>query len=255
MTVYTRIDFVMLERILPNGNFYSGVYAQAFRIIDALGVFAYLFASLLLPIFSKMIKDKADLENMLKKSALILLFPVIILIISIVFYSQDIMLLLYKEHAVQSANILKILIIGFGGIAAIYIYGTLLTANGNLKQLNIISASGVLLNVLLNYLLIPKYQIAGAAISSMATQILMAGMQFYFVYKIFHFRILKKEVFKFLLFLFIIILQTKLINDINNYRLIMFIISTILSLLWIFVLNIINIKELKKVIALFSPVK
>ncbi len=251
MTVYTRIDFVMLERMLPQGNFYSGVYAQAFRIMDALGVFAYLFASLLLPIFSKMIKDKADLENMLKKSALILLFPVIILIISIIFYSQDIMLILYKEHAVQSANILKILIIGFGGIAAIYIYGTLLTANGNLKLLNKISLAGVVLNILLNYIFIPDYQYIGAAYSSMATQVLMAGMQFYFVYKIFHFKILKKEVFKFLLYIFIIILQTKLINQIEHHRYLWFMLNFVFSFLWIFILQIISIKQIKKFIALY----
>ncbi|MCF6240426.1 MAG: oligosaccharide flippase family protein [Bacteroidales bacterium] len=255
MTVYTRIDFVMLERMLPNGNYYSGIYAQAFRIVDALNVFAYLFATLLLPIFSKMIKDQSDLENMLKKSALILLAPVLILIVSVLFYSQDIMQVLYKEHAENSAKILTILMPGFGGIAAIYIYGTLLTANGNLKHLNRISAIGVGLNILLNYIFIPKYQYIGAAYSSMATQILMASLQFYFVYKIFHFTIFKNEVFKFLLFLLIIILQTKLMYEITGYRFILFLVNTAVSFLWIFILKIIDIKELRKFIALFYPVK
>lgn len=251
MTIYTRIDFVMLERMLPNGNFYSGVYAQAFRIVDAFGVFAYLFASLLLPIFSKMIKDKADLENMLKKSALILLAPVLILIISLVFYSQNIMQLLYTEHAEESAAALNILIIGFGGIAAIYIYGTLLTANGNLKLLNIISASGVVLNIFLNYILIPKYQIAGAAWSSMATQIFMALLQFFLVYRIFNFKLNKMTIFKWCMLVIILIFQSKLLFYLVPIAYIGFLINISISFIWIFVLKIIDIKEVKKVIALY----
>ncbi len=255
MTIYTRVDFVMLERMLPNGNFYSGIYAQAFRIVDAFAVFAYLFASLLLPIFSKMIKDKDDLENMVKKSALLLLAPVMILIISVFFYSDGIMLVLYKEHALQSAKILGILMFGFGGIAAIYIYGTLLTANGNLKQLNAISATGVVVNIALNYILIPEYKYVGAAFSSMATQILMAVIQFYLVYRIFNFKIIKNEVFKWLIFIGILIFQTKFISQIENYRYLLFFVNIGVSFIWIFVLRIISVEQLRKFIALFLPVK
>jgi O-antigen/teichoic acid export membrane protein len=255
MTIYTRVDFVMLERMLPNGNFYSGIYAQAFRIVDAFAVFAYLFASLLLPIFSKMIKDKDDLENMVKKSALLLLTPVMILIISVFFYSDGIMQVLYKEHVLQSAKILGILMFGFGGIAAIYIYGTLLTANENLKQLNIISAAGVIINILLNYILIPEYKYLGAAFSSMATQILMAIVQFYLVYRIFNFKIIKKEVFKWLIFILILMMQTKSISQIENYRYLLFFINIGISFLWIFVLKIITVGQIRKFIALFFRVK
>lgn len=253
MTIYTRIDFVMLERMLPNGNYYSGIYAQAFRLIDAFGVFAYLFSTLLLPIFSKMIKDKDDLENMLKKSALILLAPVLILISSVCFYSKDIMYILYKEHVYESAGILQILMFGFGGIAAIYIYGTLLTANGNLKQLNIISAAGVGLNIVLNYVLIPKYHYFGAAASSTVTQILMAIIQFGLVYKIFKFKIIKTEVFKWLIFLIILLIQSMFISKINEYRWLWFIANTGFSFIWIFILKIISLKQIKKFIKLFIP--
>jgi len=193
MTVYTRVDFVMLERMLDNGNLYSGIYAQAFRIVDAFSMFAYLFAALLLPIFSKMIKDKDNLENMVKKSATILLIPVLILVVVIIFHSSEIMNLLYRQHANESYPLLNILTVGFIGIASIFIFGTLLTANGNLKQLIIISGIGVVLNIILNFLLIPKYNYTGAAISSMLTQVLMAGIQIYLAFRIFRLRILKNK--------------------------------------------------------------
>jgi O-antigen/teichoic acid export membrane protein len=63
---------------------------------------------------------------------------------------------------------------GFIPISAIYIFGTLLTAHGSLKMLNIIAAAGVLLNVALNFVLIPIYFENGAAFSGVATQSMVA---------------------------------------------------------------------------------
>ena len=39
------------------GDYQAGVYAQSFRLLDAGQNFAFLFSVLLLPLFSKMIKD------------------------------------------------------------------------------------------------------------------------------------------------------------------------------------------------------
>lgn len=249
MTVYTRIDFVMLERMLDNGNLYSGIYAQAYRITDAFSMFAYLFAALLLPIFSKMIKDRVDIENMVKKSATILLVPVFILVFVIIFHSSEIMHLLYHEHADQSYPILNILTIGFIGIASIYIFGTLLTANGNLKQLIVISGAGVILNIILNFLLIPKYTYTGAAISSMLTQVLMAITQIYLAYKVFMFHIYRKELIKWIFFIVIILLQGYFIKESNilSWQL-SFVVNILLSFLWVFVLRIIKFEQIHKFI-------
>ena len=57
MTAYTRIDGVMIERMLPDGAFEAGVYVSAYRLLDASNMFAFLFAGLLLPMFAKIIKD------------------------------------------------------------------------------------------------------------------------------------------------------------------------------------------------------
>jgi O-antigen/teichoic acid export membrane protein len=51
-----------------------------------------------------------------------------------------------------------------------YIYGTLLTANGSFKTLNILAALALVLNIGLNLWLIPIYKAYGAAISALVTQ-------------------------------------------------------------------------------------
>ena len=67
MSMYSRIDSFLIERILPDGAVQAGIYASAFRLFDvANNMSGVLFAALLLPIFSKMIKQKKDLNQMIK---------------------------------------------------------------------------------------------------------------------------------------------------------------------------------------------
>jgi O-antigen/teichoic acid export membrane protein len=84
---------------------------------------------------------------------------------------------LYHSNTEYSSDILGILMTGFIGIATTYIFGTLLTANGSLKQLNWMAFAGMVINVSLNLYLIPRYQAFGSAYASLFTQIITAGAQ------------------------------------------------------------------------------
>jgi O-antigen/teichoic acid export membrane protein len=64
------------------------------------------------------------------------------------------------------------------------VYGTFLTAKGDLKFLNIISVFGIAINVGLNFIVIPHYGAEGAAISTLFTQSFMAICQIIRVHKI-----------------------------------------------------------------------
>ena len=75
MAFYNRIVSIMLKQLLPNGNYQSGIYAQAFRILDAASMFSLLFAGLLLPIFSKMIKEKEPTGQLAVLSFLLIAIP------------------------------------------------------------------------------------------------------------------------------------------------------------------------------------
>lgn len=180
MSFYNRIDSVMLERLLPDpqGKQEAGIYAQAFRLFDAVAMFGALVGGLLLPMFSSMIKRKEALGPMVQLSFNLLFVPSVIIAVSSLFYDRDIMSLLYHSHIDDSADILGLLMAGFPGIAATYIFGTLLTANGSLKQLNLMAMGGMILNVALNLLLIPRFYAMGSAFSSMVTQLGTGMIQF-----------------------------------------------------------------------------
>ncbi len=188
MTFYNRIDSVMLERLLPDGARFSGIYASAYRLLDATNMIAYLFAVLLLPIFARMIKQKDNIEHLMKLAFTLIIIPAIIIASGAFFYSEQIMELLYPMHPGESmydfehrmhesSKVFGILMTCFLAISATYIFGTLLTANGSLWHLNTIALSGMLLNIALNFILIPRFQATGSAFSSLMTQMLVAVCQ------------------------------------------------------------------------------
>ncbi len=183
-----RIDSVMLERLLENGAEQAGIYAQAFRLLDAAIMIAYLFSGLLLPMFSQMIKHKKPIEDLAELSFSFIAVPAILVMSCGVFYSKELMGLLYHAHVEESAQVFMLIINSFLAISSVYIFGTLLTANGNLKQLNMVALGGMILNVIMNLILIPRYQATGAAIASLSTQFLTAGAQIMLAHYIFHFK-------------------------------------------------------------------
>ena len=237
-----RIDSVMLERMLPMGKLQAGIYAQSFRVLDAAVMFSFLFASLLLPIFSKMIKEKQSIHNLTLFSFLLLVIPSIGIAIIAHFYQIEFMSLLYKEHAIISGKIFSVLMVSFVSISATYIFGTLLTANGNLYELNIIAGLGVFTNLTLNLILIPRYQALGAAYASFVTQSLIAATQIIVSKRKFGFNFNIKRIILLVIFSAGTYYISYLSIQINWYWIYKVIIIGVVMLIWAFILRLINIK-------------
>jgi len=180
MSCYYRIDSVMLERILPGdiSAAQAGIYASAFRLLDALVMIAYLFSVILLPLFSKMLKEKEDITPIVRTAfSLLFLFSVSATVI-LLCYKEPVIQLLYDEHITASIGVLSLLIPCIIPISLMYVFGTLLTAKGSMKKLNITAAIGIGVNILINVILIPRLQARGAAIASLSTQSVVSLLQF-----------------------------------------------------------------------------
>ena len=184
MSLFNRVDSVMLERLLENGKEEAGIYAQSFRIYDAASQFSFLFAMLLLPMFSRMLRIREDVNGLIRIALPLLMVAGLTVAIACNFYKQEIIDLLYTTHSGYSSRIFGVLMIGFIFVSTSYIYGTLLTANNNLRQLNWLAGSTVLLNVSLNLVLIPRFHALGAAISSLISQGYYALFQLLLSYRL-----------------------------------------------------------------------
>jgi O-antigen/teichoic acid export membrane protein len=128
-------------------------------------------------LFAKLIKEGRKIENLVRLSFSILFVASVTLAIGSVFYRYELMDLMYDHYINESASVFAVLMGCFVSISTTYVFGTLLTANGNLKQLNLAAAVGMALNIGLNIILIPKYGALGSAWASLVTQGIMALIQ------------------------------------------------------------------------------
>ena len=87
--------------------------------------------------------------------------------------------------------------LSFIAVSGTYIFGTLLTANGSLKKMNYILVFAVLLNIVFNFILIPKYGALGAAWTTLVTQFFSMLAQLILVKKEFGWKNDFKEIIRF----------------------------------------------------------
>jgi len=247
MSFYNRIDSVMLERLLPNGREQAGIYAHAFRLLDAVSMFGVLFAGLLLPIFARMIKQKDDIGPMVQFSFLLLFVPAIIISLSSGFYGHEIMILLNYSNSELSASIFRLLMISFLGITTTYIFGTLLTANGSIRQLNWMAVVGMILNIGLNLILIPHIQALGSAWASLTTQIFTAIAQTILAVIIMKLKINYRLIGKLILFIGFVFLTGYFSLQITDWHLGFFTMIGA-SIIFAFASRLINLKALAQII-------
>jgi O-antigen/teichoic acid export membrane protein len=181
MMMYTRLDAVMIERLLPReyGSEQSGIYAQAFRLLEAFVMFAMLFTNLLYPIFSRAIKLRDDVLALLNLAARMLFSFALFAALIGLFYPTFILKLIYPDNIEATVPIFSVLMVSFIPNCIVLLYGTLLTSNGNLKNLNRISGLGLVVNLILNAFLIPHFGAFGAACTTLVTQIGVASFQIY----------------------------------------------------------------------------
>ena len=246
--LYLRSDSIMIERLLDNGKEQAGIYAQSFRIVDALAIIGYLIAGILLPLMSKQIKNKEDVQHTLVSTAKWFISFAFLVAVNGVFFSNNIIHALYDDGSFYSSIIFSILICTFVPVACYYTFSTFLTANGNIYLLNKISAFGLLLNIALNYYFILHYEAIGAAISSLLTQLLTTVLQIFVRKKLslsFNFRYLLRVIAFVLIIFLIFYLEKKLTLDNIKWQF-MLALNIMLGTLFLWLLKLIELRFLKE---------
>jgi O-antigen/teichoic acid export membrane protein len=164
--VYMRIDQVMIKMMLDDKA--VGNYAAAVKLSEAWYFIPFIIADSLFPALTK--AKKKSYDAYLKK--LYLLYSTSVLVgylfaIFISIFSPNIIILLFGYEYVSSTAALAILSWGGIFIGLSRNYGIWLI-NENYTKKNVYRTSlGALVNIILNYLLIPKFNINGAAYSTL----------------------------------------------------------------------------------------
>lgn len=261
MSFYNRLEPVLIERILPKdiSATQAGIYARAYRLFDAGNNISYLFSVILLPLFAAVIKKGEDLQGLVKQSFSLMLSMTCIIAIACMFYSDELMstlygmqsnetLEMYNLRIEESSTILKILMGSFVSISVTYIFGTLLTANGNLKQLNIVAAIGVVINLSLNFFFIPLFQAKGAALTSLSVQFATCVIQYFIAKRTFNLKIGVAFWINLLLFITITFVSTYFLESLISNWIYSFLLSVLVGVVIAFITKMLDFKELKSLI-------
>ena len=171
MSIYTRADMMLVERLSGTaGKEQAGIYAAAYRLLDVGNMFGLMVATMLLPVFGRMLAKKEAVRPIVELCVNLLLPASLLVAISGIFFSDHIMQALYSHATETDGIVFSLLMLAFPAFSLSNIYSTLLTANGSLKLLNRIALTGVVINLGLNFLLIPQYAAIGAAATAFVTQ-------------------------------------------------------------------------------------
>ena len=193
MGLYTRVDVVLMNILLDNPNYYSSLYAQSYRFLDASSMFAMLFAGLLLPMFAKLLTNNEDIKPLTKTATTILLLTALVVGMGSMFYNERIMKMMYDYADVAvwqySSQTFKLIMLSFIPMALIFVFSTLLTAQKDIYYLIMFAAIALMVNLLLNFILIPSYNILGAAVATLVTQSVFALLCLFRCFHLFQFKV------------------------------------------------------------------
>jgi len=173
IAILANISIVLLGLLLPESEGIVGLYTAALKIAILVLLPINVIQSAFYPHFSRsddMQSRTVPYEKFLLLTFIIGFFSTVL----ISFYSDYIILLIYGDGFSQSSPILVIMMlwvfIGYIGQTAMY---PLLAWKSEKMILKIVFA-GAFANILLNILLIPKYNMYGAVWASVVSEIVMA---------------------------------------------------------------------------------
>jgi O-antigen/teichoic acid export membrane protein len=170
MSVHYRLDGFLLERIHPNGAMEAGIYASAYRLLDASNMVGYLASSFLVAFIARNLKEKEVMEDAILNTRHLLLFFSLGLVSFVMVFAPWIERMLYHSNLHYNAEIIQLCMAAFPGYCMVQIYGSVLTGAARFKQFTILLILSVLVNVILNIALIPSKGALGCCIAALFSQ-------------------------------------------------------------------------------------
>ena len=171
ITIYSKIDQIMIKEML--GASQAGYYSAAVRLSEIWFIIGGLVCASLFPLIIKSKEDSTDIYYKRIQQLLVFLIScAYLLILSVYFLSDFIILFLYGNNFLESIVVLNIHI-----FSTVFVYMGLVSSKWivleNRTKLEFYrNLLGMIINIGLNFIFIKKFGIIGAAYASLITYII-----------------------------------------------------------------------------------
>ncbi|GGC06777.1 O-unit flippase [Marinobacterium zhoushanense] len=187
-----RLDQLMIKNFL--GMESLGIYSAASRLFEAWTTIPFIITTVFYPIILnyKKFENESYFMNMVFLTRTVF-YMTIIAILIFFYFGDEFILFLYGEdfnevHSVLLMLLISALFVSLGSITTKY-----LVAEGMEKRLMYRVAIGLLINFILNYFLIPFYELRGAVFSSIVSFFFSYFLYDYLDRKSIELRIIKRK--------------------------------------------------------------
>jgi O-antigen/teichoic acid export membrane protein len=170
MSAHYRLDGFLLERIHTDGAAQAGIYAAAFRLLDAANMVGYLFAAFLLPFVARHTNNRTMIAAVTLTTRHVLIVFSVGVTITVLFLGGWLQEILYHTDSRENLVVLQWCLPALIGYSLVHIYGTVLTATGRLTDFCLIVLLSLVLNIFLNIILIPGWGAKGCCIAAIVSQ-------------------------------------------------------------------------------------
>lgn len=182
--LYTKVDTTMLGII--KGDRSVGLYTYAVKIADLILNLVIAVSMILLPRLSLYYHSnkQTEFKNLISFSEKIIIFISMPIIVGICIVADDAVILLFGKEFIMTVPTVKILSLLIIIKSIGYLYGTqvLMTVNQENKLLYS-TICGAIINICLNSILIPRMSQNGAAIASVASELIVMIVQMQYARK------------------------------------------------------------------------
>ncbi|OAO78694.1 Membrane protein involved in the export of O-antigen teichoic acid lipoteichoic acid [Geobacillus stearothermophilus] len=179
VNIYDKADIIMLSTM--KGDKEVGIYSVATRLVAAIILVVGAAYRVLLPSLSKV--DNLEKRNMYISNAVKYLGIITIPItIGGIATSSQLIDFFFNDEYQGSVIALQILLLNVTIVGIGAIFGTVLLAIGEVRYYTFAITCGAVINIIGNFLLIPRYSFIGASITTVLAQLIVSGVSF-FIYK------------------------------------------------------------------------
>ncbi len=175
MLVYMKIDQVMIGQIIDKQA--VGLYASTVRVFELTYVAPAIIAGSLFPaILNARKTDLQSYHNRLRSMGKLLAIISILIALATTLLAKYIIIILFGADYSAAIITLQIGAWSIVGMALTYLVNQYLIAEDKIKFYFIITLIGAIVNIGLNYYLIPHYGINGAAIATIIAYLVVPGV-------------------------------------------------------------------------------